>query len=68
MGRFNTLLDAIRKEPLRFVKTDGVDETVADLRERLAKRKPRIMFLVKPHSAERLQKRLLKSVAFPPSR
>ncbi|MGH8329783.1 MAG: hypothetical protein ACRES0_05060 [Pseudomonas sp.] len=68
MGRFNTLLDAIRKEPLRAVKTDEVDETVAELRERLAKRKPRIMFLVKSHSAERLQKRLSKGVAFPASR
>ncbi len=68
MGRFNTLVDAIRKVPLRAAKTDEVDETVAELRERLAKRKPRTMFLVKSHSAELFQKRLSKDMAFPTSR
>lgn len=68
MGRFNTLLDAIRKEPLRAAKTDELDETVAELRERLAKRKPRIMFLVKSHSAERFQERLSKDIPFQTSR
>lgn len=64
MGRFNTLLNAIS----RADKADRTDEALAELRERLARRKPRIMFLVKSHTAERFQKRLAKDVVFQVSR
>lgn len=67
MGRFNTLLDAICRAD-KADRTDRADETLAELRERLARRKPRIMFLVKSHTAERFQKRLSKNVAFLTSR
>lgn len=60
MGRFNTLLDAIRRAD-NADKTNSADEPLAELRERLARRKPRIMFLVKSHSAERLHRRLSKT-------
>jgi hypothetical protein len=58
MGRFNTLLNAIRTVPQAADMTEMADETVAELRARLAKRKPRIMFLIKSHSAGQSQKRL----------
>lgn len=70
MGRFNTLLDVICRTDKadRTDRTDRTDETLTELRERLARRKPRIMFRVKSHSAERFQKRLSKDVVIPTSR